>query len=66
MPDQNTPLVITRSALKELEQISLTKKVDGIHELDYVQAQQVMIISALINWMASYGLQAPFELNLDE
>lgn len=64
MPDSNTPLVITRASLQELQEIATKQQVPS--DLSYVEAQQVMILTALVTWIKSYGITPQFEINLKD
>jgi hypothetical protein len=55
---------ITPAVLKELEKQAVVTAVKGIDKLTYTNAQQAMVINSLINWLASYGIDAPFKLEL--
>jgi hypothetical protein len=66
MPDELIPLVITRQVLSELDTDAVTLHIPGIEKLTYREAQQVMLLTALQRWIASYGLAAQFEINTDE
>lgn len=61
----DTPkLPITLEVLKEMEKGSLTDHVVGIEKLDYANAQQALVINALIKYLESFGIEANFELKI--
>jgi hypothetical protein len=65
MSDQSSqPLVIlTRQSLAELHDLAIKNGID-IKHLEYREAQQALTIDALIRWLRSYGIEAPFTMDL--
>lgn len=57
-------LPIDLAALREMEKIALVDRVPGIENLEYVNAQQVLAINALIKYLESFGIEANFELKI--
>lgn len=64
MPDQNTPLVITRQVLKELEEIAVVNPIPE-QSLNYAEFQQIIVIRALAKWIESYAITPQFEIKID-
>jgi cbb3-type cytochrome oxidase cytochrome c subunit len=59
-----TKLPITLEALKEMQKTAMTERIVGIEKQDYVEAQQIMVITALIKYLESFGLEASFKIEL--
>ncbi len=64
---QTTPLVITKAVLKELDEKSVGQLIPQIDSLNYREAQQLMLLTALKQWIEShYDTKSQFEFNLGD
>lgn len=59
-----THIPVTQEVLKEIEQIALVTPIKGIDKLEYSQAQTAMTVNAIVKWLASYGIEANFKLDI--
>jgi hypothetical protein len=64
-PNQDQPLVITRQALKEIDELMLGKPIPS-DNLSYREAQQLIVLEGLRLWANSYGITLPFGIDLDK